>query len=202
MGSILESTDVKNKLEDLSGVVVKPGENPYNALIDMCNDEPVGSAALFYRDPVGGCKRRGAGNQPRWQDGNKPPLAARDVEISTRPVTRIVPAEGKHCTSHRWMSLETAFGRMGSELTPSTEADTSPLCHSPPQAQCAAEGEVSVRGLQGAGHRPVSPEAREPRDRAGIQGPKILHDILGPPPGPCARACTAGSEEAAKRRLQ
>lgn len=43
MGSILELTDVKNKLEDLSGVVVKPGENPYNALIEACHDDPVES---------------------------------------------------------------------------------------------------------------------------------------------------------------
>ncbi|TRX95244.1 hypothetical protein FHL15_003936 [Xylaria flabelliformis] len=40
MGSILESTDIKNKLIDLSGVVVKPGENPYNALIEACRDDP------------------------------------------------------------------------------------------------------------------------------------------------------------------
>ncbi|KAH9906720.1 60S ribosomal protein L44 [Xylariomycetidae sp. FL2044] len=40
MGSILESTDIKNKLEDLSGVAVRPGENPYNALIEACNDNP------------------------------------------------------------------------------------------------------------------------------------------------------------------
>ncbi|KAL7623204.1 hypothetical protein AAE478_006885 [Parahypoxylon ruwenzoriense] len=33
MGSVLESAYIKNKLEDLSGVVPKPGENPYNALI-------------------------------------------------------------------------------------------------------------------------------------------------------------------------
>lgn len=41
MGSILESTDAKNKLEDLSGVQLKPGENPYNALIDACDDDHV-----------------------------------------------------------------------------------------------------------------------------------------------------------------
>ncbi|KXJ90897.1 RNA ligase/cyclic nucleotide phosphodiesterase [Microdochium bolleyi] len=47
MGSILESTDARNKLEDLSGVVVKPGENPYNALIDACNDDPGQIQALY-----------------------------------------------------------------------------------------------------------------------------------------------------------
>ncbi|KAI1878571.1 hypothetical protein JX265_002748 [Neoarthrinium moseri] len=47
MGSILESTDVKNKLEDLSGVVLKPGENPYNALIEACNDDPAQIQALY-----------------------------------------------------------------------------------------------------------------------------------------------------------
>jgi hypothetical protein len=41
MGSVLESTDAKNKLEDLSGVKLKPGENPYNTLIESCNDDPV-----------------------------------------------------------------------------------------------------------------------------------------------------------------
>ena len=40
MGS-LESTDARNKLEDLSGIVLKPGENPYNALIKACNNNPV-----------------------------------------------------------------------------------------------------------------------------------------------------------------
>ncbi|KAI0407620.1 RNA ligase/cyclic nucleotide phosphodiesterase [Xylaria palmicola] len=47
MGSIFELTDVKNKLEDLSGVVVKPGENPYNALIEACHDDPVEIQALY-----------------------------------------------------------------------------------------------------------------------------------------------------------
>lgn len=41
MGSALESTDMKNKLEDLSGVAVKPGENPYDALIEVCHGDPV-----------------------------------------------------------------------------------------------------------------------------------------------------------------
>jgi hypothetical protein len=44
MGSILELPDVKNKLEDLSGMVLKPGDNPYNALIDACHDDPVESS--------------------------------------------------------------------------------------------------------------------------------------------------------------
>jgi len=32
------SQDARNKLEDLSGIVLKPGENPYAALINACND--------------------------------------------------------------------------------------------------------------------------------------------------------------------
>jgi hypothetical protein len=44
MALALESTDIKNKLEDLSGVALKPGENPYNALIETCNDDPVRSS--------------------------------------------------------------------------------------------------------------------------------------------------------------
>lgn len=41
MGTALESTDAKNKLEDLSGIQVKPGENPYEALIRACRNDPV-----------------------------------------------------------------------------------------------------------------------------------------------------------------
>lgn len=41
MGSILYSTDAKNKLEDLSGIVLKPGENPYEAFIRACDNKPV-----------------------------------------------------------------------------------------------------------------------------------------------------------------
>ncbi|KAK4195010.1 RNA ligase/cyclic nucleotide phosphodiesterase [Triangularia verruculosa] len=32
----LESTDLRNKLEDLSGIVIKPGDNPYDSLIKSC----------------------------------------------------------------------------------------------------------------------------------------------------------------------
>lgn len=41
MSPALESTDAKNKLEDLSGVKIKPGENPYKALIEACHDDEV-----------------------------------------------------------------------------------------------------------------------------------------------------------------
>lgn len=41
MSPALESTDAKNKLEDLSGVKIKPGENPYKALIEACHDDAV-----------------------------------------------------------------------------------------------------------------------------------------------------------------
>ncbi|KAI5861202.1 RNA ligase/cyclic nucleotide phosphodiesterase [Durotheca rogersii] len=47
MGSALESTDVRNKLEDLSGVVPKPGENPYDALIEACDDDPAKIQELY-----------------------------------------------------------------------------------------------------------------------------------------------------------
>lgn len=41
MGAALQSTDALNKLEDLSGIHVNPGENPYDALIRACRDDPV-----------------------------------------------------------------------------------------------------------------------------------------------------------------
>ncbi|KAK6951172.1 hypothetical protein Daesc_007703 [Daldinia eschscholtzii] len=47
MSSILQSTEIENKLEDLSGVVIKPGENPYNALIEACDGEPAKIQKLY-----------------------------------------------------------------------------------------------------------------------------------------------------------
>ena len=53
MGEQLGSVDARNKLEDLSGIVLQPGENPYNALIKACNDNPVsiGLNELRLNDP-------------------------------------------------------------------------------------------------------------------------------------------------------
>ena len=50
MGTKLESTDAKNKLEDLSGVVIQPGENPYKALIGACNDDPVSHVSFVVEE--------------------------------------------------------------------------------------------------------------------------------------------------------
>ncbi|KAI2640120.1 60S ribosomal protein L44 [Xylaria nigripes] len=47
MGSVLDSTDVKTKFEDLSGVITKPGENPYKALIKACHDNTAEIQALY-----------------------------------------------------------------------------------------------------------------------------------------------------------
>lgn len=41
MAPALESTDARNKLEDLSGITIQPGENPYKALIEACEDDAV-----------------------------------------------------------------------------------------------------------------------------------------------------------------
>lgn len=46
MGSTMYSTDANNKLEDLSGIELKPGENPYAAFIKACDDKPVSCYAL------------------------------------------------------------------------------------------------------------------------------------------------------------
>ncbi|KAI0443726.1 RNA ligase/cyclic nucleotide phosphodiesterase [Xylaria telfairii] len=66
MGSILESTDVKNKLVDLSGVVVKPGENPYNALIEACHDDPAEIQALYAAHRI----RRNAQQKEKFLDAS------------------------------------------------------------------------------------------------------------------------------------
>lgn len=50
MSAVLESTDAKNKLEDLSGIVIEPGGNPYDALIAACSNDPV-SRTLGSRGP-------------------------------------------------------------------------------------------------------------------------------------------------------
>ncbi|KAL2198169.1 RNA ligase/cyclic nucleotide phosphodiesterase [Corynascus similis CBS 632.67] len=40
-------TNVEERFEDLSGVKIKPGENPYNALIDACQGSPAKIQALY-----------------------------------------------------------------------------------------------------------------------------------------------------------
>ncbi|ROW08176.1 hypothetical protein VPNG_06902 [Cytospora leucostoma] len=47
MTPALESTDAKNKLEDLSGVQIQPGENPYKALIKACHDDATEIQSLY-----------------------------------------------------------------------------------------------------------------------------------------------------------
>ncbi|KAK4447864.1 RNA ligase/cyclic nucleotide phosphodiesterase [Podospora aff. communis PSN243] len=47
MGSQLEAAELRNKLEDLSGVEIKPGQNPYEALINVCNGRPAEIQALY-----------------------------------------------------------------------------------------------------------------------------------------------------------
>ncbi|KAK0614972.1 ureidoglycolate hydrolase [Bombardia bombarda] len=47
MASALESTDARNKLEDLSGVKIRPGENPYDALINACSGRPAEIQSLY-----------------------------------------------------------------------------------------------------------------------------------------------------------
>lgn len=49
MAPELGSVDARNKLEDLSGLVLKPGENPYAAFIDACHDDPVSFTARSKR---------------------------------------------------------------------------------------------------------------------------------------------------------
>lgn len=44
MSPALISTDARNKLEDLSGITIQPGDNPYNALIKACENDPVSSS--------------------------------------------------------------------------------------------------------------------------------------------------------------
>ncbi|KAK0702626.1 RNA ligase/cyclic nucleotide phosphodiesterase [Apiosordaria backusii] len=43
----LVSTDARNKLEDLSGIEIKSGENPYNALIEACHGNTVEIQSLY-----------------------------------------------------------------------------------------------------------------------------------------------------------
>ncbi|KXX80854.1 DNA repair protein RecO [Madurella mycetomatis] len=47
MSRTVESADGGIKFEDLSGVEIKPGENPYDALIDACHGEPAKIQSLY-----------------------------------------------------------------------------------------------------------------------------------------------------------
>lgn len=47
MKPVMESVDARNKLEDLSGVKTKSRENPYDALIQSCNDDAAEIQSLY-----------------------------------------------------------------------------------------------------------------------------------------------------------
>ncbi|OAA71414.1 Ureidoglycolate hydrolase [Cordyceps fumosorosea ARSEF 2679] len=47
MAPDLVSVDARNKLEDLSGIVIQPGENPYEVFIKACNDNHTEIQALY-----------------------------------------------------------------------------------------------------------------------------------------------------------
>ncbi|EAA26625.2 hypothetical protein GE21DRAFT_9062 [Neurospora crassa] len=47
MKPVIESVDAISKLEHLSGVKIRPGENPYDALIQICNDHPAEIQSLY-----------------------------------------------------------------------------------------------------------------------------------------------------------
>jgi hypothetical protein len=52
----LNLADAGNKFEDLSGVDIKAGDNPYDALINACNGSPVSyttSRTLGLEDTMG-----------------------------------------------------------------------------------------------------------------------------------------------------
>ena len=44
----MSAADASNKLEDLSGATLQPGENPYSALIDACHHDPVSRGHLIH----------------------------------------------------------------------------------------------------------------------------------------------------------
>ena len=50
------SADSRNKLEDLSGIQVEPGQNPYEALIGVCQNRPV--SYILFQD-LDGCSGSG-----------------------------------------------------------------------------------------------------------------------------------------------
>ncbi|KAJ6787410.1 hypothetical protein PWT90_04810 [Aphanocladium album] len=47
MAAELLSVDARNKLEDLSGILIKPGENPYEVFIKACNDNHAEIRTLY-----------------------------------------------------------------------------------------------------------------------------------------------------------
>ncbi|KAI1105345.1 RNA ligase/cyclic nucleotide phosphodiesterase [Jackrogersella minutella] len=114
MASVLESPDINNKLEDLSGVVLKPGENPYNALIEACDDDPAKIQELYAAHRV----RRNAQQRDKF-------LASDFTELIIDPYLLrlenpkiepgfdiwLMPLHRMHITT-----LEVAFSRTASEI--------------------------------------------------------------------------------------
>lgn len=44
--------DKSHKLADLSGVELRPGENPYTAFISACNNDHVGDSKTMQTDQI------------------------------------------------------------------------------------------------------------------------------------------------------
>lgn len=91
MGAQLELTDARNKLEDLSGIELQPGENPYTALIRTCNGNPV-SHAQFHQKALTHTRLT-----PR--PGRDPDPLLRPPDKEKRPAGRKVPGrrlQGAH----------------------------------------------------------------------------------------------------------
>jgi hypothetical protein len=53
MGEAITPSDAQNKLEDQSGIVLQPGQNPYAAFIGACNGgDNVSTLPLKRQSPV------------------------------------------------------------------------------------------------------------------------------------------------------
>jgi hypothetical protein len=76
MASSLESTDARNRLEDLSGAEIKPSENPYEALIKACHGRPV---SLLFSSLTFGNK------QPTWVERFKGGKRQREAQQCLMP---------------------------------------------------------------------------------------------------------------------
>lgn len=96
-----------NKLEDLSGLVLKPGENPYSAFISACNDDHVRTliglhlSAGLELTPVPGrnpaALRRPPHQAQRTAEGQVPGPGL------CRPRHRPVPAEAGAARRRAWL---------------------------------------------------------------------------------------------------
>lgn len=152
-----------NKFEDLSGVAIKPGDNPYDALINACQGSPVSRPLPRMPCPERGGRSKGPAWKGRREGGTRRCETEDDYKSGVVPMVPIIlfshlpgpgPSHGAGAGGAGQSSRKLCRGT-GIELPllslgcPGTNQDEScigqtsgAVCNAPDDTKCAAARQV------------------------------------------------------------